>query len=80
MLISDLALSTNPPTIKGFHREMDSLSSFAQLHLYALNSGCPQLLTIVNNLSKELGSGERIELPPFAHKPMTDRKLTASAH
>ncbi|MGA7937009.1 MAG: hypothetical protein WCA35_25875, partial [Kovacikia sp.] len=57
---------------------MDSLSSFAQLHLYALNSGCPQLLAIVNELSKELSSGARIELPAFAHNPMADRSLTYS--
>ena len=53
---------------------MDSLSSFAQLHLYALNSGCPQLLEIVNELSKELNSAQRIDLPAFVFKSMTNSK------
>ena len=78
--MANTALSQpNPLVIKGFHEEMDSLSSFAQLHLYALNSGCPQLLAIVNELSKELNSDQRIDLPAFAFKSMTNRKLASGS-
>jgi hypothetical protein len=56
-------------------KEMDSLSSFARLHLYALNSECPQLQAIVAELSKELGCVGRLELPVFVHRPMAESSL-----
>jgi hypothetical protein len=46
---------------------MDSLSSFARLHLYAIYSDCPQLQAIVADLSKELGCVGKLELPTFVH-------------
>ena len=68
-LLNEIYLSTRKV------KEMDSLSSFARLHLYALNSECPQLQAIVAELSKELGCVGRLELPVFVHRPMAEGSL-----